>query len=288
MAEVIDVEVPETIVQQQAKEKYAQMMTEMRDGGTADSEIKKLITPENFQKYRDIVADDIKKDFKISMATDYIGEIEQIEVPANQIDEQMGALKKEAESVGETVEEAAIRPKVEATLQRRFVFDFLAENADLEVTYADEKEPEFDAELLDKLAEESLAREQELESSGEPIILNAEEDSSVGSADVEAIAEDVEAPAEEVTEEEPDAEVAEEESEAEVAEEPEAEEAPTTDATPESPPDEATLAEKYASMSEEERAFAILLDLGMIKSSPDPDDPNYDSSSDDEFSPEYD
>uniref|UniRef100_A0A7S2LBQ1 peptidylprolyl isomerase n=1 Tax=Leptocylindrus danicus TaxID=163516 RepID=A0A7S2LBQ1_9STRA len=276
LAEVLDVEVPETIVQQQAKEKYTLMMTEMRDGGTSDAEIKKLITPENFQKYRDIVADDIKKDFKISMASDYLGEIEQIEVPANQIDEQMGALKKEAESVGEAFEEAAIRPKVEATLQRRLVFDFLAGHADLEVIYSDEKEPEFDAALMEKLGEESLKREQDVES-GEPIAMDVEEDSSVGSTEIKSMAEDAEAPADEV-----------EQEVVEAAEEVEAEEAPPATEAPKSPEDGAALTAKYASMSEEERAFAILSDLGMIKISPDPDDPNYNPSIDDDFCPEYD
>lgn len=55
---------------------------------------------------------------------------------------------------------------------------------------------------------------------------------------------------------------------------------------PKSPDEERKLSERYAAMSLEERAFAILLDLGMIELSPDPDDPSYDSSQDDEFCPE--
>ena len=42
-------------------------------------------------------------------------------------------------------------------------------------------------------------------------------------------------------------------------------------------------ADKYASMPLGERAFAILKDLGMIKITPDPDDPDYDHSNDDEL-----
>ena len=162
LAEVVDVEVPDTIVTQQAKDKYAHMMAEMRDGGTSDAEIKKLITPENFQKYKDIVAPDIIRDFKISLATDSIAEKERIQVPADQIDEQMGALRKEAESSGEEYDEAAFRPKVESTMMRRFVFDFLADNAELDIVYTDDNEPEFDSALMEKLADESIAREQEL------------------------------------------------------------------------------------------------------------------------------
>lgn len=50
--------------------------------------------------------------------------------------------------------------------------------------------------------------------------------------------------------------------------------------------EEQRLSDKYASMDLEERAFNILLDLGMISQSPDPTDPDYDRSSDDDFAPE--
>ena len=52
--------------------------------------------------------------------------------------------------------------------------------------------------------------------------------------------------------------------------------------TPE-PEKKEDLAAKYAAMSLEERAFAILVDLGMVELTPDPDDPTYDSSMDDEI-----
>ena len=46
----------------------------------------------------------------------------------------------------------------------------------------------------------------------------------------------------------------------------------------------ATAVEKdYTSMDEGERAFNILVDLGMVDLTPDPDSPDYDSSKDDEI-----
>ena len=57
----------------------------------------------------------------------------------------------------------------------------------------------------------------------------------------------------------------------------------TVVATPEPEPVKKRSAEDYAAMSPEERAFAILVDSGTIAISPDPDDPNYDSSMDDEY-----
>merc|ERR1712127_117653 len=49
---------------------------------------------------------------------------------------------------------------------------------------------------------------------------------------------------------------------------------------PKSPEEEKKLAERYGSMPLEERAFNILLDLGMVELTPDPDDPSYDDTLD--------
>lgn len=51
---------------------------------------------------------------------------------------------------------------------------------------------------------------------------------------------------------------------------------------PKSAEEEAALAAKYGAMDLEERAFSILADLGMIDLNPDPEDPNRDTSKDDD------
>jgi len=51
---------------------------------------------------------------------------------------------------------------------------------------------------------------------------------------------------------------------------------------PKSAEEDAALAEKYGGMPAEERAFNILVDLGLADLSPDPDDPNYYTGMDDE------
>jgi hypothetical protein len=47
--------------------------------------------------------------------------------------------------------------------------------------------------------------------------------------------------------------------------------------------EESKVAEKYAKMSVEDRAFAILYDLGMVDENKDPRDPSYDHSVDDDI-----
>jgi hypothetical protein len=162
LATRLEVEVPDTLVTNQAREKFALMMTDMRNNGVADEEIKRQINPDNFLKYKKIVKDDIVRDFKVSMATDEIARMENIEVPDYQVQEQLEAIKKDAGESGDEVDEVALRTKVEATLQRNAVMDFLAEHSKLQVEYSDVKEEQFNEALLEKIAQESLEREQQL------------------------------------------------------------------------------------------------------------------------------
>lgn len=260
----MDVEVPDTLVTNQSREKYAQMMAEFRGQGMEDDEIKKLITPENFVKYKDIQKPDIVDDFKTSMATDEIARLENIEVPSYQIDEQMEAVKKEAngEDLGD---ENQLRGKIESTIMRRLVFDFLAEHAEMDVTYEDDS---FDDDLMEKLARESLEREEK-----EAAEAAAVEDVQGKEASLAA-----EAAAQEETS--VSTEAASKEEEEDKPAEAKLEEAAEQPASPE---DEEVTSERYGEMDPEERAYNILVDLGMVDLTPDPDSPGYDDSQDDEI-----
>jgi trigger factor len=157
LAEVMDVQVPDTLVTNQAREKFAVMMSEMRDTGVSDEEIKNQINPVNFGKYKDIVKGDITRDFKVSMATDEIARLESVTVPDYQVEEQMEAIKKDSNE-SEEFDENMIRAKVQTTLERQAVMTWLAENSNLEVEFQEE---EFDEALLEQLAEETMEREQQ-------------------------------------------------------------------------------------------------------------------------------
>lgn len=261
LAVVMDVEVPDTLVTNQAREKYAQMMAEFRTQGMADDEIKKLITPENFLKYKDIEKPDIVDDFKTSMATDEIARLEGIEVPAYQIDEQLEAVKKEAD--GEDLgDENMLRAKIESTIMRRMVFDYLAEHAELDVQYAEEEE--FDEKLFEELTQQSVGREAEGAVEEGKATNDSDETESVAKIDEveepEIVTEDVVPDPKEII------------SEVETAE----------DNGAESSEDEATKEARYAEMDPEDMAYNILVDLGMVEVTPDPDSPDYDNSNDDD------
>jgi FKBP-type peptidyl-prolyl cis-trans isomerase (trigger factor) len=168
----MDVEVPDTLITNQAREKFAMMMTDMRDGGVSDEEIQRQINPENFLKYKEIVKDDIVRDFKISMATDEIARLEGIDVPDYQVEEQMEVIRKDAAGA-EDFDENMIRSKVKTTLIRQAVMDWLAERAQLKVEYLG-AEPEMDEALLEQIAAETLARERAMTAKAEGAVVDVE------------------------------------------------------------------------------------------------------------------
>ena len=93
--------IPDTLITMQCREKYAIMLTDMRDNGTPDAEIKKLVTPENFEKYKEVASKNIIRDLKASMAVEEVAKAENIRVAPEEIEEQMGNLKKEVAQSGE-------------------------------------------------------------------------------------------------------------------------------------------------------------------------------------------
>ena len=152
--------------------------------------------------------------------------MESIEVPDYQVEEQLEAIKKDAEQSGsaDDFDETAIRPKIEATLQRNAVMDFLAENSNLKVEFTDEEDEKFNEALFEQLAADSLAREEEMAKTTEA----------------------GESPAQKV---EAEPVVKAEAEEQEVAEKPKAKTADDRD---------------YSTMSLEEKAYYSLLDAGAL------------------------
>jgi hypothetical protein len=232
LAKVFSVQVPDTLVTNQAREKFAVMMAEMRDNGVSDDEIKKQITPESFLKYKEIAKANIIRDFKVSMATDEIARLENINVPDYQVEEQMESIRKDAK--GEEYDETMIRAKVETTLQRQAVMNFLAEKAALEVEYSDGEV--FDEQLMQQLAEEALEREEKLAKA------------AAGGAETTVVAE-----AETIVAE-PVQSVVDAVVESSVA----------TEEDPKEELDDEAIKAKYANMSLQERAYQALKDAGAL------------------------
>ena len=61
-----DFEVPETLVENVSKERFAMMLGDMRERGTSDAELRKLVTPENYERYKKISRVQVLNSIKVS------------------------------------------------------------------------------------------------------------------------------------------------------------------------------------------------------------------------------
>ena len=60
-----DFEVPETLVENVSKERFAMMLGDMRERGATDAKLKELVTPENYERYKKISRTQVLASIKV-------------------------------------------------------------------------------------------------------------------------------------------------------------------------------------------------------------------------------
>uniref|UniRef100_A0A0C3TCA4 peptidylprolyl isomerase n=1 Tax=Guillardia theta (strain CCMP2712) TaxID=905079 RepID=A0A0C3TCA4_GUITC len=72
IVDLVDVEIPETLVDEQTKTKFASMMSDFKAKGMDDEQIKSMITKENYDRYKSTSRDNTVRSLRISFV---IGEL---------------------------------------------------------------------------------------------------------------------------------------------------------------------------------------------------------------------
>lgn len=134
LAEITDVELPETLIDEQAKTKFATMMSDFKSkGNMSDEQIKSMITQESYQAYRKSALKNIVKSLTANLAITKIAQLEGIEAEPAEVEEQMALIK--AEMKGKPLDdEASVRDKVVGQVLRQKVLAFLKETAVVTMT----------------------------------------------------------------------------------------------------------------------------------------------------------
>mmetsp|Transcript_142104 Transcript_142104/g.250603 ORF Transcript_142104/g.250603 Transcript_142104/m.250603 type:complete len:572 (-) Transcript_142104:113-1828(-) len=121
--------VPGTLIENVAKERFAEMLSMLRDKGTPDDKVKEMVTPENYKIFKKMTSPQIAKDLKGNMAIDAIADQQGLKVDRNKVDEEIMALQAAAVQKKQKFKESEVRPQVEAKLHKDLVFDFLESHA---------------------------------------------------------------------------------------------------------------------------------------------------------------
>lgn len=152
-------EVPETLIEQVSKERFAQMLGDMRERGTPDEQLQEFITKENYERYLKIARPQSEMQVKLDFSLKEISRQQGLTVDRDLVDDEVMTLQAQTLQRGEKFKEAEVRPKVAASLERGMVLDWLAAEATVELLEPGTADEEKMAEELLGANPEELAKQ---------------------------------------------------------------------------------------------------------------------------------
>jgi len=150
-----DLEVPETMVEQDTKQRFAMMLADLKDRGTSEEELKKLITSENYERYTTIARPQCVAGIKGNLALKTVATAQGLSVAQGEVDDEVMTLQAQALQRKEKFRESEVRPKVEAQLEKTMVLNWLESHATISVVEKKEFDP---SEVLGASPEELAAK----------------------------------------------------------------------------------------------------------------------------------
>mmetsp|Transcript_17139 Transcript_17139/g.46414 ORF Transcript_17139/g.46414 Transcript_17139/m.46414 type:complete len:501 (+) Transcript_17139:57-1559(+) len=122
--------VPDTLITEHARKRFATMLTELRDKGeVSDEDLKSMVTPENFDQYKEDTLAETEMIVRASLLVDTIAQLEGIAVERSEMEEQKMMMKSADPEGMEKVDDAMLMTQIEATLLREKVLDLVMERA---------------------------------------------------------------------------------------------------------------------------------------------------------------
>lgn len=124
LASIVNVDLPESLVENQCKNKFAVMLSSFKDNGMTDSQVKAMVTKENYELYKTRARVNVEKSLRVNFAISKIAKDQNIEISKDQVEDQMALVR--AELKGEPLEdEDRARDQIEAQLEKDIVLKFL-------------------------------------------------------------------------------------------------------------------------------------------------------------------
>uniref|UniRef100_A0A7S3E751 peptidylprolyl isomerase n=1 Tax=Rhodosorus marinus TaxID=101924 RepID=A0A7S3E751_9RHOD len=122
LAGTIEVDLPESLIDQQTRTKFAAMMSDFKQSGASDEQVQGMITKENYAKYAKTARGNVETMLKKSFAIQLIADEEGVTIEDEEVDAQLDLLRAELK---EELDEESARDKVFANLQRNAVVEIL-------------------------------------------------------------------------------------------------------------------------------------------------------------------
>ncbi len=99
LVKLVDCVIPESLLESQARERFAMVMAEQRASGVSDEDLKKMITKEGYEKYKKVAAKGVKKTLVSSLVVEELARREGIKFDQVAAEDQFQLMKVQAEQV---------------------------------------------------------------------------------------------------------------------------------------------------------------------------------------------
>lgn len=129
LANIVEIELPETLLENQVKKNFATMLSGFKDNGMSDSQVKAMVTKENYELYKTRGLDKAVRALKVNFSVSKIAKDLQLVPSTEEIDNQIALVR--AELKGQEFDEDKVRDQVESQLERDMVLRKLKETANI-------------------------------------------------------------------------------------------------------------------------------------------------------------
>lgn len=127
LASITEVILPESLVENQVKNKFANMIASFKDKGMSDEQVKTMITKDNYELYKGRARGNVEKTLRVNFAVTKIAKEHEINVDPTEVEDQMSLVR--AELKGQEMEEDKIRDQIEAQLEHDLVLRHIKKTA---------------------------------------------------------------------------------------------------------------------------------------------------------------
>jgi trigger factor len=133
LVEITSVTLPETMVEERVKTKFANFLSDMKTNGMSESQVKAMVTKENYELYKGRARGNVERALVANFAITTIAELLDVKATDEEIEDQMTIIR--AEVKGQDIEEQKIKDQVQAQLERDMVMRHIKKTA--KITYTE-------------------------------------------------------------------------------------------------------------------------------------------------------
>eukprot|EP00181_Compsopogon_caeruleus_P006002 CAMPEP_0184691072 /NCGR_PEP_ID=MMETSP0312-20130426/31615_1 /TAXON_ID=31354 /ORGANISM="Compsopogon coeruleus, Strain SAG 36.94" /LENGTH=534 /DNA_ID=CAMNT_0027148707 /DNA_START=108 /DNA_END=1712 /DNA_ORIENTATION=+ len=130
LLDMIEVDLPETLVEEQTKQKFAAMMSDFAEKGMTEEQVKSMITKEGYEVYKKNARKNVIRSLRSSFAFSEIAKKEGISVSPEEVEDQLALVR--AELKGQEIDEDRARERIEAQLEKDKVLELLKATISIE------------------------------------------------------------------------------------------------------------------------------------------------------------